>query len=216
MNVYRGLRGAIPVLGLLLLAMSQPVHSQPKKIEITPTIGFQWGGTMAGYEGEIKVDDGTQYGVILGYRVKKELVVEFFWSYLQTHAKFEPYYLTSVDPDLIGLETDLGVHYFQLNAVYEVGRGKAKPFLGAGAGIVMFSPEDPQYDTDVYAAFNLSGGLKVYLSESVGLRFQGRLLMPLYVTGGGFYVGTGGTGVSVGAGIPILQGDLSAGLIIVI
>jgi hypothetical protein len=40
--------------------------------------------------------------------------------------------------------------------------------------------------------------------------------MPLYVTGGGFYIGTGGTGVSVGAGIPILQGDLSAGLIIVI
>jgi len=216
MDFTRGLGRAIPVVGLLLLGLVQPAMSQKGAIEITPTFGYQWGGSLAGYEGEIDLDDGAQYGVILGYRVQKELVVEFFWSYLATHATFEPYYLTSVDPDLLGLESDLGVHYFQLNAVYETGRGKTKPFLGAGAGIVMFSPEDSKFDTNIYAAMNFSGGLKVYLSEKIGLRLQGRLLLPLYVTGGGFYVGTGGTGVSVGAGIPIVQGDLSAGLIIVI
>ncbi len=80
----------------------------------------------------------------------------------------------------------------------------------------MFSPEDTKYETNIYAAMNFSGGVKIYLSEKLGLRLQGRLLMPLYVSGGGFYVGTGGAGVSVGAGVPILQGDLSAGLIIVI
>jgi hypothetical protein len=216
MNFTRGLRRAIPVLALLLLGLTQTAFSQKGAIEITPTFGYQWGGSLAGYEGEIDLDDGAQYGLILGYRVQKELVVEFFWSYLPTHAKFEPYYLTNVDPDLLGLSTDLGTHYFQLNAVYETGRGKTKPFLGAGAGIVMFSPTDSKYETNVYAAFNLSGGVKVYLSDRIGIRLQGRLLMPLYVTGGGFYIGTGGTGVSVGAGIPILQGDLSAGLIIVI
>ena len=119
MNFTRGLRWAIPVVGLLLLGLTQPAFSQTQKgaIEITPTFGYQWGGSLAGYEGEIDVDDGAQYGVILGYRVQKELVVEFFWSYLATHASFEPYYLTTVDPSLLGLETDLGVHYFQLNAV---------------------------------------------------------------------------------------------------
>jgi hypothetical protein len=216
MNLTRGLRRAIPVLALLLLGLTQPVFSQKGAIEITPTFGYQWGGSVAGYDGEIVVDDGAQYGLILGYRVQKELMVEFFWSYLPSRAHFEPYYLTSVDPALVGLSTDLGSHYLQLNAVYETGRGKTKPFLGAGAGIVMFSPADSKYETNVYAAMNFSGGVKVYLSEKFGIRLQGRLLMPLYVTGGGFYVGTGGTGVSVGAGVPILQGDLSAGLIIVI
>lgn len=216
MNVPRGMRRAIPVVGLLLLGFTQPAFSQKGAIEITPTFGYQWGGSVQGYEGEIVVDDGAQYGLILGYRVQKELVVEFFWSYLASRAEFEPYYLTTVDPDLIGRSTDLGTHYFQLNAVWETGRGKAKPFLGAGAGIVMFSPEDTKYETNIYAAMNFSGGVKIYLSEKFGLRLQGRLLMPLYVSGGGFYVGTGGAGVSVGAGVPILQADLSAGLIIVI
>ncbi len=218
MNFTHGMRRAIPVVGLLLLGLTQPAFSQTQKgaIEITPTFGYQWGGSVQGYEGEIVVDDGAQYGLILGYRVQKELVVEFFWSYLPSVAHFEPYYLTTVDPSLIGLSTDMDTHYFQLNAVWETGRGKTKPFLGAGAGIVMFSPSDSRYETNVYAAMNFSGGLKVYLSEKIGLRLQGRLLMPLYVSGGGFYVGTGGAGVSVGAGVPILQGDLSAGLIIVI
>jgi hypothetical protein len=217
MNLPRGLRRAIPVVGLLLLGLTQPALSQQKgSIEITPTFGYQWGGSVQGYEGEVALDDGAQYGLMLGYRVQKELVVEFFWSYLPTVARFEPYYLTTVDPSLIGQTANIGVHYFQLNALYEMGRGKTKPFLGAGAGIVMFSPEDSKYETDVYAAMNFSGGVKIYLSEKLGLRLQGRLLMPLYVTGGGFYVGTGGTGMSVGAGIPIVQGDLSAGLMIII
>lgn len=216
MNVPRGMRRAIPVVGLLLLGLTQPALSQKGAIEITPTFGYQWGGSVQGYEGEVVVDDGAQYGLMLGYRVQKELVVEFFWSYLPSRAQFEPYYLTTVDPDLLGASTDLGTHYFQLNAVYETGRGKTKPFLGAGAGIVMFSPENSRYETNIYAAMNFSGGVKIYLSEKLGLRLQGRLLMPLYVSGGGFYVGTGGAGVSVGAGVPIVQGDLSAGLIIVI
>jgi len=218
MKFTRGMGLALPVIGLLLFGLTQPAFSQSQKggIEITPTIGYQWGGSLQGYEGEINLDDGTQYGLMLGYRVQKELVIELFWSYLATTATFEPYYVTTVDPELIGLQADIGVHYFQLNALYEMGRGKTKPFLGAGAGIVMFSPSDSKYETNIYAAMNFSGGLKVYLSERVGLRLQGRLLMPLYVSGGGFYVGTGGAGVSVGAGIPIVQGDLSAGLIIVI
>ena len=217
MSFIRGMRRAIPVVGLLLLGLAQPALSQHKgSIEITPTFGYQWGGSVQGYEGEVDVDDGAQYGLILGYRVQKELVVEFFWSYLPSRAQFEPYNLTSVDPDLVGASTDLGTHYFQLNALYEMGRGKTKPFLGAGAGIVMFSPENSKYETNVYAAMNFSGGVKIYLSEKLGLRLQGRLLMPLYVTGGGFYVGTGGTGMSVGAGVPIVQGDLSAGLMIII
>jgi len=217
MSFIRGMRRAIPVVGLLLLGLAQPALSQQKgSIEITPTIGYQWGGSVQGYEGEIALDDGAQYGLMLGYRVQKELVVEFFWSYLPTVAHFEPYYVTTVDPSLIGQSTNIGTHYFQLNALYEMGRGKTKPFLGAGAGIVMFSPEDSKYETNVWAAMNFSGGVKIYLSEKLGLRLQGRLLMPLYVSGGGFYVGTGGTGISVGAGIPIVQGDLSAGLMIII
>ena len=51
-------------------------------------------------------------------------------------------------------------------------------------------------------------------SEKVGLRFEGRLMMPITWAGGGFMVGTGGSGFYLGGGSAILQASLSAGLII--
>jgi len=54
----------------------------------------------------------------------------------------------------------------------------------------------------------------IWFSDRIGIRLQGRLLMPLYFAGAGVYFGSGGSGLSVGAGSTILQGDLTAGLII--
>lgn len=216
MDLSRTLGRTIAVIGLLLIGLAQPAMSQAHKMEITPTFGYQWGGVMQTYEGEVRLEDGEQYGVILGYRVQKELMVEFFWSYFPTRASFEPYYLYGGNSELANLDAKLGVHYFQLNGVWETGRRTTKPFLGAGFGMVMFSPENTKYSTEVRAAMNFSGGVKFYLSERIGLRLQGRLLMPLYFTGGGLWFGTGGVSVGASAGIPIVQGDLSAGLIIVI
>jgi hypothetical protein len=63
-------------------------------------------------------------------------------------------------------------------------------------------------------AFTVGGGAKIYLSDRFGLRLQGRIMAPLYFSGGGVYFGTGGSGFGVSGGIPILQGDFTAGLII--
>ena len=40
------------------------------------------------------------------------------------------------------------------------------------------------------------------------------MLMPMYFAGVGLWAGTGGGGVSVGAGVPIVQGDITAGLVL--
>jgi len=57
-------------------------------------------------------------------------------------------------------------------------------------------------------------GVKVMVSKNLGLRFQGRLLAPMFFGGSYLYGGTGGLGFGVNTGIPILQGDLAAGLIL--
>jgi hypothetical protein len=60
------------------------------------------------------------------------------------------------------------------------------------------------------------GGWKFYFSDAVGVRLQGLALLPLVFTGGGLYVGTGGSSLGVSAGIPIAQFSFSAGLIVVL
>ena len=59
----------------------------------------------------------------------------------------------------------------------------------------------------------LGGGIKYFISEKIGFRFQGRIKMPMYFAGGGIYVGTCGAGYGISAGTALLQADLTAGLI---
>ena len=63
-------------------------------------------------------------------------------------------------------------------------------------------------------AITLGGGIKIMPSDKIGIRLQGRLLMPMYFAGVGLWAGTGGGGASVNGGIPIIQGDLTAALVI--
>ncbi|MCK7528585.1 MAG: hypothetical protein MZV64_69045 [Ignavibacteriales bacterium] len=76
----------------------------------------------------------------------------------------------------------------------------------------MFNPKGDEYGDEWRFSIALGGGVKVYLSDKVGLRFQGRLLIPMQFEGGSVYVGTGGAGVAVGAYTAFVQGDFSGGL----
>ena len=62
-------------------------------------------------------------------------------------------------------------------------------------------------------AINFEAGVKLWLARQIGIRLQARLMMPLFFSSVGFYGGTGGAGLGVSAGIPLVQPELSAGLI---
>jgi hypothetical protein len=66
-------------------------------------------------------------------------------------------------------------------------------------------------------AIGIGAGMKVMFTERIGIRLQGRLLMPMYFAGVGFYagIGTGGasSGLSLNTGSVIFQGDFQGGLV---
>ena len=57
-------------------------------------------------------------------------------------------------------------------------------------------------------------GVKIMFSERVGIMLRGRLMMPMNFAGTSFYIGTGGSGLSVNSYVSPLQGDFNGGLII--
>jgi hypothetical protein len=93
-------------------------------------------------------------------------------------------------------------------------KGKVAPFVMFGAGVAIFAPENEKFDTAVRFAMSGALGLKIYASESIGFRLQGRLFLPMYFTGGTVWVGTGGGGAAVSGGIPVVQGDLGGSIFI--
>jgi len=221
-------RNVFKVFVVLMTALTvialQPVTATAQKsgIEITPTYSYMWAGSFETIDGTINLKDGSQYGGILSYPVASgggaKTFVELSYAYLSSTATFSSYFVGK--PSVLdGLNLDVSVQYFQLSGIQQFNKGKAQPFIGLGAGAVLFHPKQSTFNTyptqDVWRmAFNFTAGLKVELSETIALRLQGRLFLPVYFTGGGIFVGTGGASVGVSAAIPIVQGDVGLGLAI--
>ena len=68
-------------------------------------------------------------------------------------------------------------------------------------GAVTIQPQD----TWLFA-FNLGGGVKWWLSEAIGLRFQARFLMPVFFNSGTFLSGPDGASLRVNAASPSSRG----------
>ena len=198
------------LLVLPMLLSASPSHAQDYKAEITGFVAHFWGGEYALSGGSIDVDDVPEYGGMIDFPANRDVTVQLAYSYAKTHAKFYSFY-----PPLPGqddYDTDITVNYILLGAMHEAQKGKIHPFGGASLGAVVFTPDKPQYSTTWRGALSLQLGLKIDLGEKLGLRVAGRFLFPLYIYGGTVYAGSGGAGYGVSAGIPIVQGDVLAGL----
>jgi hypothetical protein len=217
-NSYSSITIAMAVALCVISATPVTLFAQGTEITVTPTVSYMWAGSYKTYDGDIQLEDGIQYGAILGFGAARNIRAELSWSMLSSRATFSPYYNNiGTSSPLQGLDIAMTVHYFQLGAVHYVDKGKVQPFIGMTAGAVMFHPEDVRIQgyasSDTWRfAICFVGGLTFNMSERVGLRIQGRLNMPIYFSGAYVGVGTGGASVGATGGVPIVQGDIGAGL----
>jgi len=206
---------------MLVLAVSSFIYTPnifAQKIEITPFYGYQFNGKATTYNGDLNIRDASSYGLMLDVTVKKGMQVELYYSRSDTRADFVEFRGPTYKL------TDVSVNYFQLGFLRTVKQIKNISVYGIGSlGATLFSPSGNDYKQtpDIYSyqdwwLFSLTagGGAKIMFSERVGLRLEGRLMMPITWAGGGFMVGTGGSGFYLGGGSAILQASISAGIII--
>ncbi len=191
---------------------------QPR-LQVAAFTGWQVNGDIDGVYGKLKVDDAQSFGLSLWTQVRPGTKLELLWIYSKTTAQYDSYGLTypSTKP------FDVDTHYFQLGGVQSVRRGKVEPFFGATLGAVWYAPDNIQSATGLTSysagdtwrfAVTLGGGLNVFLSESLAIRGYARMLVPMYFNGGSVYVGTGGSGLAVNAGVPAISGDFGAALVL--
>jgi len=208
----------VVMLAITLLSMSYSSNILAQKFEITPFYGYQFNGKVVGYEGDLNIRDAGSYGLMLDFTVRPGMQIELFYSRSDTRADFVAYRGPTYQL------TDASVNYLQLGFLRTVKKMKNISIYGIGSlGATLLSPTGDSYnETPISYSFEdwwlfsitAGGGAKIMFSEKVGLRFEGRLMMPITWAGGGFMVGTGGSGFYLGGGSAILQASLSAGLII--
>jgi opacity protein-like surface antigen len=178
-----------------------------KNPEIFGLAGYQLNGDVTVAQGELNFDDGVSYGAGIDIPVDRNMKAEISWSMANSSVSLDEYLGTNVPI------ADLYIHTFQAGALIEPqSNKKVSPFGLLSLGATLFNPKGDEYDDEWRFSIALGVGVKVYLSDKVGLRFQGRLLIPMQFEGGSVYVGTGGAGVAVGAYTAFVQGDFSGGL----
>ena len=218
-NTFR-IGGKVVLIAALAFVLSLPAQeawAQPENanigLELTPTFGYMFGGRLRGYDGEINVDDGFTYGVTLSKAIRPGTWIEFNWNGMQSMAQYRDYFEFTNDEQF-----DMVVNYFLISSkqTWRTGTDNIRPFgtIGLGASVHTIKNSVNFYDGDEWF-FSMQFGLgtNIDLNERIGIRLQGRMLMPVMWGGVNLWCGTGGCGTGVYTTSSILQGDLSGGLV---
>jgi hypothetical protein len=184
--------------------------AKAQKIELTAFTGYSFNSQLNTYYGKFQVDDSPVYGGILGYGISPDVFVELM--YYRTDTRVDYYYQTSFEP------FNMSTEYYQIGGQQQFGEGVLKPFAAVSLGMIRFNVKESGGDISKGDAFRfaptIGGGVKIMPGERIGIRLQARLGMPMEANGLFVGVGTGGASTGVSFRIPIVQFDLSAGLIL--
>jgi len=182
-------------------------------VEIVPFAGYMFGGSVNYYEGKLKFENGMNYGASLLVPVHNLLDVELSYTRMQSKASFEPYYGY---PNLEYVESTVATNYIQIGGIskFYSQNTQVTPFGSLSLGATWFAPEDKSFNTGWRFSAAVGLGVKVMLSDRIGIMLRGRMLMPMYFGGVYMYGGTGGSGVGVSSVVAPVQGDFNGGLII--
>lgn len=181
-----------------------------KAIELTGFYGYSFNSKINSYYGQFKVKDSPNYGGILGVAVTPDKFIELMYN--RTDTRLDYYYAGNTDV------LDISTEYYQVGAMQLFGPGNIKPFVGVTLGMARFNLKESSAELVAGDAFRfaatLGAGAKILLSDRLGIRLQARLGVPMQMNGMYFGAGTGGFSTGVGFQIPMVQFDLSAGLIL--
>ena len=196
------------ILACWAVLAAGPLWAQ--RVEIQPFYGYQFGDSVLAARGEVSYRAAANWGVTVDIPIEDALMFEILYSRSETELRFRP-------SGGLGKEklSDMSVQYFHGGILYEVdATDRVRGFFTATAGLTYFDPE--LLDASGEWKFSLAGGagVKLFMSDHVGVRFQGRLLFPILSMGGGFACGLpGGCFVGIDAWTTV-SGDATAGLIL--
>jgi len=184
--------------------------AQAQNIELTAFTGYSFNSQINTYYGKFRVQDSPNYGGILGFGLSSDVFVEIMYN--RTDTRVDYYYVSDFQP------LNISTEFYQVGAQQQFGPGIVKPFAAITLGMIRFNLKESGTEISKGDAFRfaptIGGGVKILPGERIGIRLQARLGMPMELNGLFVGVGTGGASTGVSFRIPLVQFDLSAGLIL--
>jgi hypothetical protein len=160
-----------------------------------------------------RINGGFQWGSGLEFRVNSDYGLELM--YLRQDTKVPLEYFDYSTGKIEYTQFDVAFNYIMLGGVrsFHVSN-RIEPYAGLMGGLAIVNAENPESgrsETGTRFAWGLRGGLNIWLTKIVGLKFQAQLMSISQAIGGGMYFGTGGVGAGVSSYSSMLQFGLGSG-----
>jgi len=198
---------------MLAVLVFSPSVSRAQKVEVTPFVGYQFGGEVPVRDGNLRIGDDMNYGLSLDVTVRRNGQVQASYTRSDTQLFFDEY--------RVGKRAiyDVSVNYWQVGGLYRFNpTATVRPFLSLTLGATHFGVGDKldpavrNLSSDTFFSMVLGGGVKIFPSQRIGVRLQGHLYSTILDSSSGFWCSfPGGCGVGL-SGWSVFQGDVSAGL----
>jgi len=176
-------RHLFKTIALVTLALAPTVafaQSYTPGLEITPTIGYRWGGELTAenndlFDKDTEVDSSEAYGLLIDIPLSRSSQIELMASRQST--SFSEGVLFPEDPTT----RDVDLTYYHVGYLYQWTPSNLRPFVVGSLGFTDINPEGAGSENRFSGS--IGGGLKVDLSRNVGFRLEAR----------GFWTDTGST-----------------------
>jgi len=204
------------IIALALACVLLPVHElSAQDIEINGFTGWLLGGRANLYDGEFRIDDAMNYGGKIAVGLSTSTFMEISYMRTDTRGIFYPYSIAESP----SVPIDFSGNYIQIGSLQQANLSeRIAPFGTIAVGMTVWDPKSSQLSAKAQFSVTVGAGLKLWITDILGIRLQGSMLMPMVLNGVGFGcgIGTGGTncGTNVYTRITPFQGEFSGGLII--
>ncbi len=193
----------------ILLMMAFALTSMAQTVELTPLAGYTFRSTVHITNGEARINDGFTYGGALTIAPSPYNAIEISYYRYETDATAQSSYS--------GFEfksTPVAVNYMLIGGqrLFPV-NDKVTPFTGFNVGAGWLGSSDGSFSTITKFSMGFDAGVKIMVSEKIGLRLQTNFIFPITSAGGSFYWGSGGSGVGLTGYVPIWSFGFNGGLI---
>ncbi len=167
------------VIGAAVLAAATPALADDAAVEynafeITPFVGYMFGGEFEDPvdSADRDLDSATNFGVILDFAVESWRQYEILYSVQSTQ-------LEGAAP------VDMNVQYLQIGgAVSYEEATRVIPYFGMTVGAAHFRPDGPDLDDETKLSFTVGGGMRIPITDHIGVRFDARAFVTLLDTDG--------------------------------
>ncbi len=206
-----------PWLLAFALFVIAPAAVRGQTVEITPVVGYRFGGsftagTSTGPQGDFgtyEIEDAASFGVHVGLRVSRDGEIEALYSRQNTQLSTGGLFTGTPAFDLALESWQAGGNY-----LFKEEDARVRPYIGMGLGFTRLLPGPADLSNETRFSASFAAGAKVWLGRHVGLRFEGRGLFTFLGGSHQTFCHTGQGCQVYAEGSEISQGDFHAGLVL--